>query len=83
VLQSWLQIHIYIQIQISVSFVYEDNASSREDSTSEQSSPIQDLALAQNELMQMQQSSQTPLQLDTHFQLPKFFRHINGEAVDS
>jgi hypothetical protein len=59
------------------------NNSSPEDSTSGKSSPIQDLALALNELMRLQQSSPTPMQLDTHFQLPKFSGHMNGEVIDS
>jgi hypothetical protein len=57
---------------------------STEDSASTVSAPIQDLALALHELLRLQQRrAPTPMQLDTHFQLPKFLGQMNGEIVDS
>jgi len=56
---------------------------SLEDSTSGKSPPIQYLALAMNELMRLQWRSPISLQLDTHFWLPKFLRHMNGDVVGS
>jgi len=54
------------------------------DSTTGLYSPIQDLALALNELMHMQQRrSPASMQLDTCFQFPKFSGQMNGEAMDS
>lgn len=55
-----------------------------EDSASTVSAPIQDLAHALRELLHLQQrQATTPMQLDTHFQLSKFFGQMNGETVDS
>jgi hypothetical protein len=57
---------------------------SNEESSAATSTPIEELALALHELLRLQQR-QTPvtMQLDTHFQLPKFIGQMNGETVDS
>ena len=55
-----------------------------EDSTSNVSAPVQDLAHALHELLRLQQRrATTPMQLDTRFQLPKFLGQMNGETVNS
>jgi hypothetical protein len=56
---------------------------SEDDASSVNSSPIQELALALHELIRLQHQTPTPLQLDAHFQLPKFSGKINGDIVDS
>ena len=57
---------------------------STEDSTSIVFAPVQDLAHALHELLHLQQRQvTTPMQLDTHFQLTKFWGQMDGETLDS
>jgi len=54
-----------------------------EDFASTATTQIQDLTMALQELLHLQQRRDpTPMQLDKHFQLPKFVGQINGENVN-
>jgi hypothetical protein len=55
---------------------------SKDDASSINSSPIQDLSLSLHELIRLQHQTPSPLQLDARFQLPNFSRKINGNIVD-
>jgi len=59
---------------------HRENLGDESDTTS---TPIQDLMLALNELMQLQRQQTSPIMLDTRFQHPKFSRQMNGDMVDS
>jgi hypothetical protein len=55
-----------------------------EASTSTATNPIQDLTLALQELLRLQQRrAPTPMQLDTLFQLQNFASQMNGDNLNS
>jgi hypothetical protein len=57
---------------------------SSEESSVATSTSVEDLTLALQELIRLQQQHPpVTMQLDTHFQLPKFVGQMNGEMVNS